>query len=138
MRLQKRVWIGAGFSFILVLITGSLNCPKLWRLYRQGVSSQGWITGLDRSNHNTVSYSFVVRTRTYAGSQQGFSGLAGASLGNSLRITYLPQDPSISLADEPSERLENEAITVVLVGTVFPILMIIGLGSKKWARPQRT
>jgi hypothetical protein len=137
MSLRKRMCLGLIFSLALVSVIGSFNCPNLWRLYRHGALAVGQITGLEPSNHNMVYYSFVAQKATYRGSEQGFSRAANAGVGDPVEIYYWPPNPNVSLPEDPSPKLWNEVLTVMAAGTVFPLLLIAGLGSKQRTRSRR-
>ncbi len=138
MSLRHAMLIAVLFSAAIVVGVGSINCPMLWRLAHGAAATAGRITAIDRSNHNTVRYEFTVDGRRQNGAQQGYSQAGSAKIGESIRIYYLPNDPSVSLADQPSDELQNEIITVGLAAILFPALLVAGLRTRKWSTQRDT
>ena len=67
-------------------------------LSRRGVHTQGRVTALTPENHSTVRYRFEADGTAYEGSWQSPSVVA---VGDSIPVTYLPDQPQTSVAGEP-------------------------------------
>jgi len=80
-------------------------------LTRAGAITQGLITsGSDPNNHCRITYSFVVASHPYSGSDD----MCGFQPGQSLRVTYLLSNPSYSCAGDARERYPGELVATVM------------------------
>lgn len=105
-----------------------INLTRFYELKRHGQQAQGVVTNLIPNNHREVDDSFVVNGRSHAG--RGVAGYGNAqfraiTLGYSVIVYYLPEDPTVSCLGIPQELFANELTTIVLAGFTFPIFAMI-------------
>lgn len=96
-------------SAVAVLL-GRVNWLDYYLLAKSGVAVRGSVTHKDPANHLAVHYSYVVGSRTYdgIGNAPSSKSLDSLSIGESLSLYYLAQDPGVSCWGDPKRLLANE------------------------------
>ena len=105
-----------------------LNMPHFLQL-RQGLRSNGVVTGLEPANHQAVRYKFDVSGNEYSGvgrAGYGNSEFCCLSVGQNVIVYYDPADPSKSCLGIPEKLIKNEIPPILLAGIVFPVFALAG------------
>jgi len=98
-------------TFAVLVIWNNLaepNWAELYALQRHGIHAAAIVTRVDTANHAMCQYSYSVRDHAYTGAKEGCAG--GRAVGDSVDITYLPKDPSVSVASPINGLLRDEII----------------------------
>ncbi len=101
--------LGAVAAF--VFFAGAMNAmmrgwPAWYRLARDGQVAQAKITRLQPEIHQTCHFEFSIGPKAYEGSDQG----CHAQIGDTVRITYAPTDPSFATTASPKEELTEQVV----------------------------
>ena len=80
--------------------------PAWYRLARRGQHAQATITRRQPEIHQTCYFEFSVGSQRYEGSDQGCYG----RVGDTVRITYSPTDPSFATIASPKGELTGQVI----------------------------
>jgi hypothetical protein len=103
-----------------------INVPHYRRL-KHGFRTHGVVTALEPGNHQSVRYQFEVGGRSYSGvGSAGFGNpdFESISVGSSVIVYYLSDNPNESCLGIPDERIDNEVGALGLAAVFFPILAI--------------
>ena len=117
-----RMWLIAGMVVFTVcaILIGRTASERDWGRYlhlmQKGAESRGVVTKVETSPPCRAEYNFVAAKRTYRGS----STVCGVRVGQQVRVTYLPYNPSVSCIGSPGERLADEIISSFFGGLFFP------------------
>jgi hypothetical protein len=115
---------------VLGIIVGHFNIPLYWRMLNDGRVARAVVLRTACENHGSVFYRFEVAGREYTGvGNAGFRTPDCDRLkpGDQIDVYYLTSDPDVSLPGEIRDRWDNELMSLFLVITVFPALIISGL-----------
>jgi len=102
------------------------NMPHYRRL-QHGLRTHGVVTALEPGNHQAVRYQFEVGSRSYSGvGSAGFGNpeFDSLSVGSSVIVYYLSDNPNESCIGIPSELIDNEVGALGLVAVFFPLFAI--------------
>jgi Protein of unknown function (DUF3592) len=111
----------------LAVVVGRFNVPRYWRMLNNGLATRATVTRTVCDNHGSVFYRFEAGGREYTGvGNAGFGTPECGYLkpGDQIVVYYLPWDPNVSLPGEIRDRWDNELISVLLVITIFPALVV--------------
>jgi hypothetical protein len=112
---------------VLGIIVGHFNIPLYWRMLNDGQVARAVVLRTACDNHGSVFYRFEVTGREYTGvGNAGFRTPDCDHLkpGDQIDVYYLPSDPDVNLPGEIRDRWDNELISIFLVVTIFPALII--------------
>ena len=96
-------------------------------LARAGVPAIAVVLKPDCGNHANIVYRFEVNGRQFdARDSASWSGRNCQSVkpGELVRVTYLPNDPTVNAVGDPNERLWNERISLMLASLIMPAFII--------------
>lgn len=110
----------------VAVFLGSLNWLDYYRLAKSGVAVQGNVTHKDAANHLAVHYSYIVGSRTYdgIGNAPSLASMDTLSIGESLSLYYLAQDPKVSCWGDPNRLLASETLSVLLAVLIIPTALL--------------
>jgi len=99
---SRQLWISRAIVFLFVCgLFATASTPVWWypwMLSRHGVESRGWTIGKEPANHMGIRYQYMVDGTPYEGTLGGYP-LNQIQLGDSIRVTYLPDAPQVSRPD---------------------------------------
>jgi hypothetical protein len=115
----------AGFMSLLVMNATLGGVIREYQtLERRGLQTRGWVTGKDPDQHESVHYAFRAGGGVYEGvGRAGFGNprFHRLSIGDSVLLTYLPEDPGVSqlgdihqLAGEEAGQFQGARIVAAL------------------------
>lgn len=115
---------------VILSLIASQGALPFYRLSRHGVVTQGTVTGFEPENHRTVHYTYEVDGRFYSAAQQGGAGRGNRdfeylTVGDSVQVYYLPEDPGLRCLGNPRAGLANELIPLALAIVLGPLFIII-------------
>lgn len=109
----------AAFLFFAVAMNMQRYDWATWyRLAKAGIETSATVTMREPYNHQTCGYDYVVAGVKYEGRSQGCHHEVGATM----RIQYLPDDPSIAVIGSPGEELATEILGAVLLAVVAGLI----------------
>jgi hypothetical protein len=91
----------AGFAIFVTVM--AFSARQLWDLHRlatRAAVTVGRVTTFEANSHATVHYAFEVTGRVYEGAMQGAPRV---SAGEDIKVFYLPDDPTVSVAAYPED-----------------------------------
>lgn len=117
-QLSRRTIIFIIIAVIIWLVTVPIrligsNCLEYYHLQHHGVATKAHVTLLEPNNHQSVHYTYTVKTVEYSGTgRAGFGNPEFNSLspGMELEAYYLPSSPKISCLGTPHALLSNDAV----------------------------
>jgi hypothetical protein len=123
--------IVAGFLYVETVATYRT-------LANDGVSTTGIVTALEPRNHATVHARFVVESVTYVVEQGRTDGFGNPefdelAVGDAVRVTYLPEDPTQSCLGDADARFDNAVTDMVILSLVVPatVIGVMWLGHRR-------
>jgi hypothetical protein len=113
-----------------VFFAGAMNTlmrgwPAWYRLAEQGQLAEARITGRQPEIHQTCTFEFRVGTDLHTGSDGGCE----ARVGDTVRITYLPGDPSFATLRLPRGELIGQVVGSVLMSAFAGL--VVGVRMRK-------
>jgi len=125
-RLKKT--IAVSFVAAAMFAVGSFSIGyHLPRLMREGVKTTGIVSGTQRDQRRTwLFYHFQAGARQFAGSTT--TRFVKKTRGDSIAVTYLPQDPSISVGGDAQAVYRNWLRWVILLPIVTAAVPTSGGG----------
>lgn len=117
----------ATVAILAILTAGDHGWSGYFKLVLDGNTCEGTITKTEPKNHCHAEYSFSIGGRNYAGTGSDCS----AGIGQTVRVTYLPANPSYSCLGSAQERLTNEVMTFVAGGIIFPPFLMLAYRMRK-------
>src|ERR1700732_3110698 len=106
MKAALAVLVGA-FTFVICWLLVANNMRVEWhnhrRLAESGAQGVGTVIAKEPMNHQTVRYEYFVDSTRYSGDGCGFrdpSEFDKTRIGDSIQVTYLPEDPAISVCHD--------------------------------------
>jgi hypothetical protein len=138
---KRLVWIWVLGFVGLTIILGSVNCVRLFKLYREGVQVDVIVKETSTEKQPTVKYSFVVDGMSYDGEDQEkvLSDHTGAvKVGEHLRGYYQNGNPSVSGLGEPAPQLLRDLAFTLFWAIFVPTLLVFRASRryKKWSAEQ--
>ncbi len=91
-----------------------------YRLTQNGAIASAAVTDVQPKNHCRLDYVFSINSVDYKGRDTACS----ADIGNTVSVTYLLVDPSVSCLGSARTKLNNELVSFVLIGLFFPPFVI--------------
>lgn len=125
-----------GMAAFLALALGSFNWPKFDALAEHGVTIVGHVVVTNCGQHSTAKVRFEVNGR-WVDQWDNVPNCIALRPGDSLSVTYLPEDPNVNLVGSAVGRLRNETISVAFAALVMPLL-ILSMLWVRFRRPART
>jgi hypothetical protein len=117
----------AGLAFLTGLALDDNGWLGYLRLVRGGTMTQGTVVRIEPANHCLAAYTFNVERETYS----GVGNACGASIGQTVDVTYLIAAPEHSCLGSARERLHNELSTFALGAIIFPPVVILSLARRR-------
>ena len=100
---------------------------KYERLGHEGIHTFGTVTAKEPAIHNSIRYEYSVSTNRYSGmSSAGYGGLPQLeqiSIGEQIPVTYLSDNPEISVPGDPQEIYQSQLMLIFLGA---PFLALFG------------
>ncbi|MFO1458866.1 MAG: hypothetical protein U1G08_05610 [Verrucomicrobiota bacterium] len=101
-----------------------------WRdlrhLTHTGVQTEGTVTGKEPHNHQGVRYAFAVGDLRITGiggaGRGGLPSLGQIDVGRVIPVTYLPDEPTVSVPGNPADLYESWSALLFLVAPVFGLI----------------
>ncbi len=124
-------------TLISIVLLGS-NWLSYRRFAMEGRATVATVVETTCGNHATFVYEFKANDRIYrarGGDGYGNHNCSALKSGDRVNIWYLPADPSQSVAGDPRERQNNEAMTIV-VGVIW-FGLFLGIFIWRELRPAR-
>jgi hypothetical protein len=111
-----------GLLIAVIVNLGSVGWLALYRLEHSGVHADARVTAYDRGNHNSCSYAYEVAGQRYSNTEScdNYDG------GSTVAIVYDKHDPTISIAGDPTTRLDSQLITWLVAIAGFTFLITAG------------
>jgi hypothetical protein len=104
-KLPVPVWFARVAIFIIVCGFFSVPIYQFIRpqlaLDQHGVITSGHIVSLEPQNHSGIRYTYRVGGANYTRSWGPWRGVEEARVGDSIDVTYLPDDPGTSIPGKP-------------------------------------
>lgn len=122
-----------GFPAMLISTMPAHNWLVYYHLYRYGKVTTGVITEVHPENHDSYYYTYAVDGRKFNGID---TNCCTVHPNTPVRVTYLPQNPSISCADSPYDKLSNEIESIFVGLIMFPSLLTVAI--MRWRRISKT
>jgi hypothetical protein len=138
---KRLVWIWIIGFVGLAVILGSVNCVRLFKLYRKGVATEVTVKETSSEKLPSLKYSFVVNGITYEGEDQE-KALSDhpepVKLGEHLRGFYQDGDPNVSCIGEPAPRFLRDLAFTFFWALFVPTLLVYRASRrfKKWSLEQ--
>lgn len=128
------VWVTLACIFAAIGII-SLDWLKYRRLSKFGIQTEAQVTAKEPDNHKFVRYSYKVKQQVYHGTGnagRGNPAFENIGVGDTLKVSYDPNNPNESFLGNPSEQFVSISRGVVFLILAGPIFALIGLYSKRW------
>ena len=128
-------WLLGGIVTVVAtaVITGLTLTNHGWwgymQLVQRGASAEAVVARSEPQNHCLAEYVFVMGGKQYRGDVAD----CGATVGQKVTVTYLPDDPNLSCLGAARERLNNEFAAFAAGGIVIPPIIIAAWRRKKRA-----
>ena len=109
---------------MLVVVIGTIVGQQSWNYYRlskRGIVVQG-VAGT-RQPHGQIAYEFTANGQVYH--EVGVPSARDLSAGDSVPVTYLPEEPSANCLGDPGARYSNELPIVLVASFFFPTFIVI-------------
>lgn len=137
---QRWSWRAALSAWVLaaVAITVSVNTfgsgwGDLSLLAHDGQRTTATVSELEPNNHNGCKYRFSIGGHSYTGSQERCAD--SLRVGDSVPVTYLPSNPSVSTTGTAGSRLRRALLITFLAPTALAVFAgFLGAGM---SRPHR-
>jgi hypothetical protein len=120
---SKTVWFLAPLIFAGIYLfffhAGYPEWHNLERLAFAGVHTNGQVSAKEPGNHQSIRYEFSVGTNNYSGvgnaDHGGLPGLDRIGVGEIIPVTYLPDQPEISVPGDPIELFHSWSFLLFLM-----------------------
>ncbi|HKV81961.1 MAG TPA: DUF3592 domain-containing protein [Candidatus Sulfotelmatobacter sp.] len=112
---------------IATVILGASNLPQYYKFAHEGIRTMATVIAKQPTKHRFVDYSYMVGSNKYCGA--GGAGFGNPkfeeiSVGDQVKIAYLPADPASSFLGDPQLWLAYYAPRAVFVATVIPLAVL--------------
>ena len=107
---------------------------KYEQLISAGVSTQGTVVRQDCHNHGSFIYRFEVDGRHIESSDKSSSigrRCDELAMGESIKVTYLPTDSTVSMVGSPQAQLRNERQAIGLAALVVPAFVVWRMAKRR-------
>jgi len=101
-----------------------LNLPRFIPLAQHNRLTIGKITEIEPENHNSITYEYSVRGKTYVGGDSRANEFP-KGIGKKLQVYYDTENPGSSSSTDPNYLVSNELSCVFLIIIVFPGLILV-------------
>jgi hypothetical protein len=127
--------------FIVLIATvfsgvSSLNAMNLWKLAQGGRQVVGTVTEIRPQDHYTAVYQYRVGTQQFVGTSPVTPSMH-LKPGDTITVTYLPADETVSALGDVATRLVYELIASALVSIVIAVIPVYGLDIRRAWTPRR-
>jgi Protein of unknown function (DUF3592) len=126
-RLRQAVFVFVTLATLIGAVLGSINMPRYASLARHGRVTVATVVATDCPNHATFLYRFTSEDRSHSGRGNASSVRVPCEHlrpGDQVPVSYLPWDPNTSTVGDVHHHLVNEAVSVVLSATLFPLVIV--------------
>jgi hypothetical protein len=106
------------------------------RLSQSSQSTTATVSGLDLGDHGACYYTFTAANGKQYREKAGGCG-ADYVIGDPIKISYVPSDPSITTTDSPTKDLVTRSLFMVLGPTFLASVVGGGLSLQRRRKGQR-
>jgi hypothetical protein len=106
-----------------ILLTGK-SLPERMRLWQRGRMTSAMVTNVDYTNHNNVTYKYIVDGQKY---ERVRSSNIHVAPGQTIWIHYLPEAPRVSTLDNPKSDFVSLATAVAIAALIQPLVALLGV-----------
>jgi hypothetical protein len=128
------IWLLLTF-FFACLGLAALDWRRWDKLSGYDNVTEGRVTAKEPRNHQLVRYSYEVGGRAYSGAGnagRGNPSFDQLNIGDRVRVSYDPHDPSESFLGNPEAQLRSLKTGVIFLAVLGPLFSLVGLYSKGW------
>jgi hypothetical protein len=98
-----------------------------YRLYESSAQAEARVARVEPANHCAAYFEFEVAGDRY----QGSGSVCGARVGDSIRVYYLPGEPTFSTLKRPGDDLVFMIVSPLLLSTVAGVVAILRFGRRR-------
>ena len=116
------VWVVVFAFFVATTNLAGHSWLSLLHLARHGQKTAATVTTAHTSNHDGCEFTFAVGGRSFDGSREA---CGQRNVGDRLPVEYLPSNPSVNCACNPTPALRKDLIFALVIPTFFAGLIAL-------------